>query len=91
MQQIIVKISAIKACPPEIFTTIEINSDASPVEVIQPATSPAIAQAAATVIVPRPPASNASIIFLKVIRSSLFNKPTIIATPIAIAAENCIV
>ena len=68
-----------------------INCEASPVDVIQPATSPAIAQATATVITPLPPASSASIIFVKFIRSSELNKPTRIAKPIATAAENCIV
>ena len=78
-------------CPPEIFTTIEINSEANPVEVMQPATSPAIAQATATVITPLPPASRASRIFFKFILSSELNNPTIMLIPIATVAENCIV
>ena len=72
-------------------TTAEMSLDARPVVVMQPAITPAIAQATATVMVPLPPASSASIILPKVRRFSLFRKPTIMATNIAMVAEVCMV
>ena len=56
---------------------------------MQPALIPAIAQATATVRVPRPPASKASKIFFGVMRLSLSNKLTRMARMIAIDALVC--
>ena len=77
--------------PPDAETIVLNNFEARPVEVIHPATIPAMLQAEATVIVPLPPASNASMILEILIRLSELNKPTMMVTRIAIAAELCIV
>ena len=60
-------------------------------EVMQPATRPAMAQATATVMVPLPPASRASRNFVGVSRSSGLTIPTRMAMPMATVAENCMV
>ena len=65
--------------------------DARPVEVMQPATIPAMVHADATVMVPLPPASRASMILPGVMRLSALNRPTRMVTRIAIAAELCMV
>ena len=91
IQHNIVRNSAISGFPWETATIAVISFDARPVDVIHPATSPAIAQATATVIVPRQPASSASTSFFSVIRLFRFRAPTAIAAKIATDAENCIV
>ena len=78
------------ACPLATDTIAVIILDARPVDVTHPATVPAIAQATATEIVPFAPDSSASIIFVKVMRSSLLKSPTTIVATIATEAENCI-
>ena len=68
-----------------------ISLEARPVEVMQPATIPAMAQATATVMVPLPPASRASKILAGVMRSSLLTIPTRMVITMATAAQNCMV
>ena len=53
-----------------------IRIDAKPVTVMQPAMIPAMAQAQATVMAPRAPASSASRIFFRVMRFFGFSAPT---------------
>ena len=66
MQHSIVSTRAISTRPPETVTTAVISLEASPVEVIHPATRPAIAQATATVMQLLAPASSASSTLVKV-------------------------
>ena len=83
-------------------TTAVISLEARPVDVMDPATSPAMAQATATVTVLLAPASSASTkrenVRLSLLSSllvttvtRLLKRPTRIVTPIATAAENCMV
>ncbi len=91
MQQTMVRIKPMKVAEPASWTMALMRIEARPVTVMQPAIMPAIAQATATVMAPFAPASNASKIFLKVRRSSLFKKPTMTAARMDTAAENCMV
>ena len=75
MQQTIVRMRPIKVAEPASWTMALMRMDARPVTVMQPFA----------------PASNASKIFLKVRRSSLFKKPTMTAARMETAAENCMV
>ena len=77
--------------PPDADTMARRSLDARPVEVIQPATIPAMVHADATVMVPLPPASRASMILPRLMRLSELNRPTTMVTRIAMAAELCMV
>ena len=79
------------AWPPETATMAVISLEARPVEVMQPATIPAMAQATATVMVPLPPASKASMNLFTVMRSSLLKRLTMMVITMATAAQNCMV
>ena len=72
MQHSIVSSRAISTRPPETVTTAVISLEARPVEVMHPATRPAMAQATATVMQLLAPASSASKNFLK-LRLSLLS------------------
>ena len=102
MQHSMVSISAIIATPPDTLTIRVIRIEARPVEVMQPATRPAIEQATATVMVPLPPASSASsalaMVRLSVVSGllvALFTNvlmmPTTMVIPMAMVAESCMV
>ena len=102
MQQSIVSTSAIMTRPPETVTTAVMSFEARPVEVMQPATRPAMAQATATVMLLLAPASRASSTLVRVRLSlvsglcvtrltTLLAMPTPIVMRMAMAAENCMV
>ena len=72
--------------------TMELMSlEARPVAVMQPAITPAIAQATATVMVPLPPASSASTIFIGVSFASRLIRPTTTLAIMDSAAAYCMV
>ena len=96
MQQIIVRNSAMtvgstKEMELEMETTAVISLEARPVAVMQPAMMPAMEHATATVMVPLPPASSASNIFLNEMRSSPLRSPTTTQAIMETDAANCIV
>ena len=76
---------------PERATIAVMSLEARPVTVMQPAMTPAIEQATATVMVPLPPASRASRNFAGVRRLSLLITPTMIAAMMDRAAAFCMV
>ena len=102
MQQIMVRNRAMSACPPDTRTMAVISLEARPVVVMQPATRPAMEQAAATLMVPLAPASRASKNlptvmlsdlsgFLVTLLTTLVIRPTTMVTMMAMVAEDCMV
>ena len=94
--------SATMVTPPDTDTMARSRRLARPVDVMHPATTPAMAQAAATVMVPLAPASRASIIFWREMLSEvsplfvaaltmLLTPPTRMVMMMAMAAADCMV